>query len=369
LPLLSRDEARALLAGDDYFPPRMYGDRVGRLGRTAQGIVPHSEDDDGDSHAHVGGMVLRADDPRLAKTYAEFPLPSFDALLDAGLEAMGRDNSKSNVVDADATTVPVTTMVDVGSGLGRLVLYSALTRGGDGGGGGAAAALQDDYHLDRGGGLSSAVGGLPSPKEASSSPGRNEEWNHQAAVWDIHGIEIAPLLHRGALQRARSLVDLGLFVEDVVDGVDASTGDDGDGTQSVVDDGGGGGRRHDDDDDDGRLMPSDRGSFTLHLGSAEDLASETSGVLARADIIFAYSTAFAATTFSPAVGALILDHEWSRLLGECCRPGCVAITTDRALDPTYGWVVKDRIDVDNPEVLGSTGYIHVLEHRNPMMGL
>eukprot|EP00549_Striatella_unipunctata_P017543 CAMPEP_0118708104 /NCGR_PEP_ID=MMETSP0800-20121206/21662_1 /TAXON_ID=210618 ORGANISM="Striatella unipunctata, Strain CCMP2910" /NCGR_SAMPLE_ID=MMETSP0800 /ASSEMBLY_ACC=CAM_ASM_000638 /LENGTH=53 /DNA_ID=CAMNT_0006611181 /DNA_START=14 /DNA_END=175 /DNA_ORIENTATION=+ len=34
--------------------------------------------------------------------------------------------------------------------------------------------------------------------------------------------------------------------------------------------------------------------------------------------------------------------------------------TDRILDPSYGWELKDRLDVPNPEVMGSTGYIQVL---------
>ena len=57
----------------------------------------------------------------------------------------------------------------------------------------------------------------------------------------------------------------------------------------------------------------------------------------------------------------MLDAEWSQTLGETCRDGCVAVTTDRALDPRCGWKVCERIDVDNKEVFGSTGYIHVLE--------
>jgi hypothetical protein len=36
------------------------------------------------------------------------------------------------------------------------------------------------------------------------------------------------------------------------------------------------------------------------------------------------------------------------------------ITTDRVLDPRHGWLFLDRLDVDNREVMGSTGYIQVL---------
>ena len=39
----------------------------------------------------------------------------------------------------------------------------------------------------------------------------------------------------------------------------------------------------------------------------------------------------------------------------------IAITTDKALDPSYGWKIIDRIEnVPNPEVLDSTGFIHIL---------
>ena len=55
-----------------------------------------------------------------------------------------------------------------------------------------------------------------------------------------------------------------------------------------------------------------------------------------------------------------LDRQWSELLANSCRKGCVVITTDRALDPQHGWELLDRLDVDNREVMGSTGYIQVL---------
>jgi hypothetical protein len=96
-------------------------------------------------------------------------------------------------------------------------------------------------------------------------------------------------------------------------------------------------------------------SFALNLGAADDYVS----LFQHADIIFAYSTAFSATQFSPELGALVMDREWSELLGQSCSSGCVAITTDRALDPAYGWVLVDRMDVENPDVFGTTGFVHV----------
>ena len=64
--------------------------------------------------------------------------------------------------------------------------------------------------------------------------------------------------------------------------------------------------------------------------------------------------------FSVDLGAMILGREWSETLADLCRDGTVAITTDRALDPEYGWVLLSRTEVTNPEVFGSTGYVQVL---------
>jgi hypothetical protein len=296
---MSRNKAQDLLGQDDFLPPRRYRDRVG-MGRVAQGIASHHDDD---NDTAVRSRVFTADDPRLTKTYAEFPLSSFDTLLDAGLKEIKKDVS-SGMGD-------VLTMVDLGSGLGRIVLYAALTRGGRG-----ENFLDDGYTLG--------------DELESSQPSLvdNQSWN-------IHGIEIASLLHDGALKLARKGVEYGIFVEEenhlaTNDGVD----------------------------DTNNSVASGRSGFSFHLGPAENFAFSN---LANADIVFAYSTAFSAKEFSPTVGALILDREWSQLLGESCRAGCVAITTDRALDPAFGWIVKDRIDVENRDVLGSTGYIHVLE--------
>jgi hypothetical protein len=243
----SFDRAVAQSFVEDLLPSQQYSDRV-RLGHQAHNIS--------------SGTALSADDPRLALTYAEFPLPSFDILLDAALELYQTYDDYKNTIQ----------FVDVGSGVGRVVLYTALTRG------------STEY------------------------------------AWHIHGIEVAALLHKKASSLVQEGIERGVFV--------ASTSTD--------------------------AMSST--SLSLQLGSAQDCSS----VFTNIDIVFAYSTAFAATIFSPDVGALILDAEWSEWLSNNCRQGCIAITTDRALDPTYGWKLLKRINVDNPKVFGSTGYIHVL---------
>lgn len=248
---LHRDDAQSLV--EKLLPSKQYGDRIG-LGRQAQDI--HS------------GVALSADDPRLTKTYAEFPLPSLDILLDAAvLEYSSSDNEDNDI----SNTVR---LVDIGSGLGRIVLYTALSRG------------------------------------------------STDCQWHVSGIEISSVLHDSALRLMEEA--MGAAGSDTVASINNGHGN----------------------------------SMSLHLGSVQDCAAST--LLSNADIIFAYSTAFSAKNFSPELSALILDEEWSERLGQTCRPGCVAITTDRALDPNYGWKLLQQVDVENPEVFGSSGYIQVL---------
>ncbi|KAG7370902.1 hypothetical protein IV203_019472 [Nitzschia inconspicua] len=248
---LDHTDAQAVL--EAVFPSRQYGDRIA-LGRQAQDVS--------------GGAAFAADDPRLSMTYAEFPLPSLDSLLDAALKQYDAWN-KNDDVDRDSIR-----LVDVGSGMGRIVLYAALSRG------------------------------------SSECP------------WHVGGIEISPKLHESAVLLMEQAVQHGALA-------------------AVTDDTAGG------------------NTVLLHLGSAQDSAS----LLSKAHIIFAYSTVFTAKTFSPELSALLLDAEWSEMLGRTCRQGSVVITTDRALDPKYGWKLLDRINVTNPEVFESTGFIHVLERR------
>lgn len=82
--------------------------------------------------------------------------------------------------------------------------------------------------------------------------------------------------------------------------------------------------------------------------------------LRQADVVFAYSTVWQTSGFSPQLGAMVMDRSWSELLATSCRPGCVVVTTDRALDPQHGWKLLNQLNVDNREVMGSTGYIQTL---------
>jgi hypothetical protein len=136
--------------------------------------------------------------------------------------------------------------------------------------------------------------------------------------WKIHGIEIADILHNEAMVTASKGLEVGYLSVD--------------------------------------LEGPTTNSISLHHGPVDNYRH----ILGAADLVFAYSTAFPAKTFNLDLGAVILGAEWSQLLSESCKNGCIAITTDRALDPSYGWKLVDRLDVENSEVFGSTGYIHVL---------
>jgi len=203
----------------------------------------------------ASGVAVSPQDPRMFLTYGEFPLTSLDVLLDLALPY---------VVSSQRIN-----MVDVGSGCGRIALYASLTRG----------TLQQP--------------------------------------WQVHGIEISPVLHHEAVQALSKAYEGGNIQE---------------------------------------YHPNSFSSIFLHAGAAE----EWTEVLGQCNLVFAYSTAWPTKGFSEEWGAMIIGQEWSGLLSKACPNGCVVVTTDRALDPQHGWELVERLDVDNREVMGSTGYVHVL---------
>jgi SAM-dependent methyltransferase len=108
-------------------------------------------------------------------------------------------------------------------------------------------------------------------------------------------------------------------------------------------------------------------------------ASNWIHLIHSADIIFCYSTAFESSNFSESISALLLSNEWNDIVTPrrtthemVCQSNSVdgapvwCITTDKALDPKRGWMVVDRIDVCNPEVFESTGYIQRYDKNLPM---
>ena len=203
----------------------------------------------------ASGVAISPNDPRMFLTYGEFPLTSLDELLDLALPYV-----------RNAQTI---NMVDVGSGCGRLALYVALTRG--------------------------------SPQKP----------------WQVHGIEISPVLHQEAVQALYKAMQGGYMEE---------------------------------------YQPNAPSSLLLHAGPAE----EWTEVLQKCNLVFAYSTAWPSNGFSEQMGAMIIGQQWSGLLSRSCPNGCIVITTDRALDPNDGWELIERLDVENREVMGSAGYVHIL---------
>ena len=121
---MSRNEAAVLLNTD--LLPKTDAGRRHTVGRRAQKILPLVEKAGGSGErgciAPPGtSAAVRGRDPRLAATYGEFPLESLDALLDAA--------EPWRLPTTSTTPAPrEQTIVDLGSGCGRLCLYLALTR-------------------------------------------------------------------------------------------------------------------------------------------------------------------------------------------------------------------------------------------------
>ena len=141
-------EVAAEIIENDLFPSQELTKRS-RAGREAQGI---------DS-----GTKVDATDPRLALTYGEFPMESFDTLVDRAMEIW---NNGSNTNEPILTDDKKMKLIDLGSGCGRLLLYAALSR-------------------------------------CSSS-------NHDTRV-DVHGIEISELLHEFAVDMVQRAIEMGLL--------------------------------------------------------------------------------------------------------------------------------------------------------------
>jgi hypothetical protein len=242
---LSRSEA-ANAVNDIILPHNQYGNRIS-LGRQALGWKENT--------------ILMGNDPLLSETYGEFPMDGLDTLLDEVDDLLReRQTTSSNRF----------TVVDLGSGCGRLAIYMALSR----------------------------------------------------TSWNVHGIEISPIFNGEAtLAMDRALEEH--FFESV------------------------------DSIQDGSVLSRDTSTLCLHLGDA----AEFTNVLGDADLIFCYSTAFNGSGFSEQAGAMILGAPWNDLLSQSCPMHALCITTDKALDPGYCWLILKRINVPNREVWESTAYI------------
>jgi len=228
--------------------------------------------------------VLDSQDPVLFETYGEFPLSSLDVLLDRAQELLDEqdDDEKDprSSPETDKTRRRRRTIVDVGSGCGRLALYMALSR--------------------------------PS--------------------WDVYGVEISPVFHQEAVRAVNRAVNHGCLQMMSVD------------------------PEPDSNNKTSEEPAASTSRLTLHCGPAQAFPD----LLQQADLIFCYSTAFASAGFSQASAVMLLGQEWTTLFANNARAASLCITTDKALDPAAGWMILDRIDVPNPEVFESTGYIQRL---------
>ena len=137
---------------------------------------------------------------------------------------------------------------------------------------------------------------------------------------EVHGIEISSLMHNDAVNVVRNGAEQNIF-----------------------------------------SPPSDDDSNLIQIYLHQAPASEMKDILSQADIIFCYSTVFDSKGFNVDIGAMILAKEWSQLLADSCKSGAVVITTDRALNPDNEWSLKHILEVENPSLLGSTGYISIRE--------
>lgn len=200
-------------------------------------------------------------------TYGEFPLESLDILLDKALEYVPKQ--KRDEVK----------MVDVGSGCGRLSIYTSLRREG----------------------------------------------------WKVGGVEISPALHKMAYKAAETVAEEGLIApaDDEHDTTDAPT----------------------------IFVDGDDAALVLLCGPVD----RNPELVRESDLLFCYSTAMESGEFNETIDSAILSEEWNKVLTQNCKKGCVVITTDCALDPSYGWTLLDEIDVKNPDVLESTGFIQRLD--------
>lgn len=145
------------------------------------------------------------------------------------------------------------------------------------------------------------------------------------SMWHVHGIEISPSTHNYGVQMLERGIKENIFQ-----------------TSNI----------QEEESDKDKVF-----EVSLNLGPAA--ACET--LLSKADIIFSYSSVFNTVGFSTTVGGMILAPEWSEMLAQRCKNGCVVVTTDRALDPAYGWTFLEKLDVENPDLIGSTGFIQMLD--------
>ena len=261
----SRQEAQDMVA-NTLCPPNEERDR------STAGMEAYSVGQD---------RAITNDDPRTEYTFHQFPLDSYDILVDRALDFVQDDDNG----DGECKT-----MVDLGSGCGRLCFYAALTRG----------VCENKIR------------------------------------WNVHGVEIGSKLHSLAANSLERGINNGWFEEH-----DSSTESQASFIAFL----------------NGNALQTDDPYFKTDAQTNNNIQS----LLSEANVLFCYSTVWETEDFNPDLSAMILHEKWTKSLANTCRNGCVVVTTDRALNPIHGWKLVDRLEVDNPSVWGSTGYISILE--------
>jgi hypothetical protein len=274
-------------------------------------------------------------DPLLSESYGEFPLDSLDILIDrAEQEIMKNSNEGDNNSTSSSSVTGVQQhpcppkrirIVDIGSGCGRLALYLSLSRG---------CSNHENYDV--------------------------QSSDKQCYYYDIHGIEISSIFHQKAIQATQRAVEYGVIHETIGSNENheqlcaASTVSRPDARgikTSLI-------------DNNTKFIP--KNTLQFHCGSATDFVN----IMAQADILFCYSTAFPSNpNFCVELGAMTFNTFWNELFTQVAATSSsrqqkknhnqkmIVITTEKAIDPKYHWTLIDRINVPNPEVFGSTGYI------------
>ena len=158
---------------------------------------------------------------------------------------------------------------------------------------------------------------------------------YSSSKLDIHGVEISSEMHEYACRIVDRGVEQGLFQQ----------------TESKD-------QNHNYNNDDTTPATCTRTQMTLHNGSAQDL----SHIFSDADIIFAYCSVWETGGFAIEERAMLMGRDMTDALAKSCKHGCVAVMTDRLLldEGSVGWEYVDSLEVENPDLLGSTGYFSIL---------
>jgi len=250
--------------------------------------------------------VITNDDPRNEYTYGEFPFDSFDLLVDRAIEYM------------DETIIAT-----------QQQQQQQQQEKEEKSGGNQRKKKKKMVDVGSGCGRLVLYAGLT-----------------RSDNWDVTGIEIGQQLHLLAVNSLQRGINEDLFKSgDVVVDNNASSSAEESSQLTFYN---------------GNVLPGKDPYFQNTQSDNDTIQS----ILSQANLLFAYSTVWetdSAQSFNPDIGAMVLSSKWSQTLASTCQNGVVAITTDRVLNPDDGWKLLDRMDVDNPSVWGSVGYISMLQ--------